>query len=528
MATAQQVAKVYELYLGRTPSSEETKSWLNTGAPFETISQGIRNSQEAKNYAANPANYENLINAIYQEQLGRSADAEGLQYWINSLKNGQSLYDVNNSINQSLEGQNFDTQYITSLYRQNLSRNPEQAGFQWWMSMAQDAGYTPAELQAILQQSATAEQGNRNIIPGTIFTEMELAALEADPYAGRYATTSIYDLPKDAVNISNIGSKQVQFVNPVTQKAYITNFDGSNNTWSETPGQDILSNPVVNATLQRALNSGALDQAGYNSIVNGLTKATNMDEVRNVLATPKAQVIIDAIYGQQTGEDVNLQVARAEALKRQAVLDANDTGYYQNNFQLADAYKAAKVDFPFVKDAYKGYDTLMTKNNVVTKQNFNERVNSLLESITGQFGGNNQLQTKQSPQYYSESGLQPGFTPFGTEGTTFRSGVAGYIPQSQLPTGFQFGAPPVNATFQQYRPGAFQPEGVATGGYITGYNADGTPIYSTYNNPNVNVGGSLSTLNAYTPTDANAIANIQAQLDAIAAAKEATQNVKED
>jgi hypothetical protein len=100
--------------------------------------------------------------------------------------------------------------------------------------------------------------------------------------------------------------------------------------------------------------------------------------------------------------------------------------------------------------------------------------------------------------------LQPGFTPFGTEGTTFRSGAAGYIPQAQLPTGFQFGAPPVNATFQQYRPGAFQPEGTKTGGFITGYNADGTPIFSTYANPNVNVGGVVSQLNPF---------NSQAQFD---------------
>ena len=61
---------------------------------------------------------------------------------------------------------------------------------------------------------------------------------------------------------------------------------------------------------------------------------------------------------------------------------------------------------------------------------------------------------------------------------------------------------PVNATFQQYRPGAFQPAGVTTGGFITGYNADGTPIYSTYANPNQNLGGVASVLNPY-DTQAN-------------------------
>jgi hypothetical protein len=130
----------------------------------------------------------------------------------------------------------------------------------------------------------------------------------------------------------------------------------------------------------------------------------------------------------------------------------------------------------------------------VTPQNFNQRINELLSSLGQQFGGAETLRTPQTGQYYSETGLQPGFTPVGTQGTMFRSGVAGYVPQAQLPTRFEFGAPPVNAPIQQYRPGAFQPAGVTTGGFITGYDANQQPIYSTLNNPNVNVGGGSSQL----------------------------------
>jgi hypothetical protein len=460
--------------------------------------------------------FADLVAELYQQQLGREADPGGAEYWASQLAGGTSQADVARAMAQSLEGQNFLTQAITSAYRQDLGRNPEQEGYQYWQSAALDQGLSAQQIKDAVRAAAVKEQTERGITGG--FTEMELAALEADPYAGRYATTDIFALPQDAVNVSTIGGRKAQFVNPITQQAVISNFERLYGDYSATAGQDVLSNPVVTATLQRALNSGALDQAGYNSIVNGLTKATDMNQVRDVFSTPKAQVIIDAIYGQQTGEDVDLAVARAEALQRQAVLDANDTGYYQNNFQLADAYKAAGLDFPFGQDAYQGYDTMMRQPNVVTPQNFNERVNSLLQSISGQFGGTNAVQSPQTGQYYSETGLQPGFTPFGTEGTTFRSGVAGYIPQAQLPTRFEFGAPPVNATFQQYRPGAFQPAGVTTGGFITGYNPNGTPIYSSYNNPNVNVGGATSTLNPFTPVQATAIGDLQAQLDAINAA----------
>jgi hypothetical protein len=485
MATAQEVASVYELYLGRTPSAEEVGWWVNTGADFSRISQDIRNSPEAQTYAANPANYENLINTLYQEQLGRTAEEEGLQNWVRALESGQSLAEVSQAINQSLEGQNFDTQFITSLYRQNLARNPEQAGFQWWLSMAQDAGYTPAELEAILQQSATVEQGDRGIIPGTAFTEMQLADLEADPYGGRYITNSIYDLLPDAVNLSTIGGRQAQFVNPVTQQPFVTSYGGSGSTWSQTTGLDVLNTPAVQAAVQRALDSGAMTPAEYRTMFADLQSATNMTDVYAAFNKPQAQVVIDAVQGQQIGEANTLAQAQSEAAQRQAVLSAQDPGFYQGNFALADAYRAAGLDFPFGRDAFSGYDTRTGQANLVTDANFNNQVGNLVNTLYGQFGGAQDMATPLSGQYYSEAGLQPGFTPFGAEGTTFRSGVAGYTPN--LPTMFQFGAPPVDSSFQQYRPGAFQPAGVTTGGFITGYTADGQPIYSEYNNPSVNV-----------------------------------------
>ena len=451
------------------------------------------------------ATVNDLVAQLYQQQLGREADPEGAAYWASQLAGGASQADVSKAIAQSLEGQNLLTQAITSAYRQDLGRNPEQEGYQYWQSAALDQGLTAQQIRDAVRAGAVKEQGERGITGG--FTQMDLAALEADPYGGRYATTDIFALPQDAVNVSTIGNRRAQFVNPVTQQQYISNF--GNGAYSATPGLDVLSNPVVIATLERSLNSGALNQAGFDSIVNGLTTAKDMSEVRNVFATPQAKVIVDAIYGQQTGEDVDIATALAEAGQRQAVLDANDRGYYQGNFELADAYRAAGLDFPFGREAYQGYDTMMRQGNVVTPENFNQRVNSLLQSITGKFGEANQMQTPGLGQYYSETGLQPGFTPFGTEGTTFRSGVAGYVPQAQLPTGFQFGAPPVNATFQQYRPGAFQPEGVTTGGYITGYNTNGTPIYSTYANPNTNVGGATSTLNPFNQSQLTQLSGIQ-------------------
>ena len=421
---------------------------------------------------------------------------------------------------KSLEGQNFLTQAITSAYRQDLGRNPEQAGYQYWQSSALDQGLSAQQIKDAIRAAAVKEQTERGITGG--FTQMELADLEADPFGGRYATTSIFGVPKNAadqINISYINGVPVQFVNPVTQQQYITKYGQS--AWNEVAGEETLSADRVKEAIGRAFKAGSMTQAEYGKIIKDLTGVTDPAQVRQILGIPKGAVIIDPKYGQQIGEDNDLKIALAEAAKRQAVLTKQDPNYYQASDVLGKAYIDAGLDYPFMSDTYKA-NTMMTQANLLNKDNLNSKVNDLLKNLYSEYGlgfGNGEsVETPLTGQYYSETGLQPGYTPVGTPGTTFRSGVAGYVPQSELPTGFQFGAPPVNATFQEYRPGAFQPAGVTTGGFITGYNANGTPIYSSYSNPNVNVSGVTSSLNPYTPVQASAISDLQAQVDALSAA----------
>ena len=306
--------------------------------------------------------------------------------------------------------------------------------------------------------------------------------------------------------------------------------------FSATPGVETMSIPRINEAVDRAFKAGSLTQSEYNQMLTSMTQATNPADVRKALATPQGSVVIDALYGQQTGEANDLNAALAEARQRQAVLTQQDPGYYQSNEALSRAYQAAGLTAPFQADAYRA-NTMQTQANQVNPQNFNQRINELLSSLNQQFGSPQSAQTPLTGQYYSESGLQPSFTapsartlqpltnpatissavdkflattipntapttaPIApvatTPSTTFRSGVAGYIPQSALPTGFQFGTPLVNAAPQTYQPGAFQPADVTTGGFITGFNANQQPIYSTYNDPNVNVGGVLSTMNPF-------------------------------
>jgi hypothetical protein len=505
---------------------------------------------------------------------------------------------------QSREGQNFDTQAITSIFRQTVGRNPSQDEYQYFQSLGQSQGLSADQLRDIVRSAASVERAQRGITQD--FTNLTSADFEADPFGGRFATTSIYDIPAneaDRINISSVDGRQLQFVNPITQLAVISNFTnkgaGTTNQFSDAqvaaylrdnafsnpsqvnqavtmfginqeqlgratnllakndpsvnaatqayaaaiaanpaavaqnaaavaastaytsaPGLETLSTPRVVEGVERAFKAGSLTREEYSNILTSLSKAKQPSDIRNILATPKGSVVIDAIYGQQTGEDNDLNKALAEARQRQAVLSAQDPGYYQASDELGRAYLAAGLDFPFMSDTYKA-DTMMTQANALTPQNFNQRVNELLRSLNqnfaGTFGGGNQMQTPGLGQYYSETGLQPRFTPFGTEGTTFRSGVAGFVPQAQLPTGFQFGAPPVNTMIPQYRPGAFQPEGVTTGGFITGYTQAGAPIYSTYANPNVNVGGTSSSLIPFA-NQTTQLNTLQSEVNALRAA----------
>ena len=331
-------------------------------------------------YAEGGTTNEAIINQIYQDQLGRTPDAGGLKFWSDALANGQSVANITRGINQSVEGQNFDTQYITSLYRQNLDRNPEQSGFQFWLSAAQEAGYTPAEIQRQIVESAKAkEQVDRGIV-GQTFTNLQSNALEADPYAGRYVTKSIYDLLPDAVNVSTIGNQKAQFVNPVTQKAVVSNF--GNGAYSATDGQSILNEPQVQAAITVARNNGTLSTAGYTALLADLNAAKTPEQTRLALAKPQAQVVVDALYGQQIGENTDLAAAKAEAVKRQAVLSKQDPGYYQNNSVLTDAYIKAGETVPMDYSAYKGVDTRNGQANLFTPDNFQQRQNELVRTLS--------------------------------------------------------------------------------------------------------------------------------------------------
>ena len=403
-ATGGEIAAAYESVLGRPADAAGAAYWASTGLSAAEISKALAASPEART---------NQVQQIFNQQLGRGAEQTAVDFYANALASGQSLADVSKGIAQSLEGQKLDKQGITSVFRQVLGRNPEPAGQQYWLSVAQSEGLTTDQLKDRITAAANVEREARKIAPDEKFTQMQLDALGSDPFGGYYSEKSIYDIAPDAKNVSMIGNRQVQFATPVTQQAVVSKFiDG---VYTANPGVDIVNEPHIQAAINVARANGTLTEAAFNNITAGLKTAKTPAETRAILATPQAQVIVDNLYGQQIGEDADIAKARLEAGQRQGVLSAQDPGYYQSNKVLTDAYKAAGISVPFEYDFYKGVDTRDRAANVVTPENFQQKQNSLINSLNR----NNPYRTTYQPltrgianmpasvqDPYSDAGLQ--------------------------------------------------------------------------------------------------------------------------
>jgi hypothetical protein len=101
-----------------------------------------------------------IVNQLYQDILGRSADAGGLAYWANLLANGAPREGVGLGFTHSFE---YYTQIVTADYQQLLGRAPDFGGLQYWAGQLQ-LGMTDEGLQAMLLSSPEgyARAGNNN------------------------------------------------------------------------------------------------------------------------------------------------------------------------------------------------------------------------------------------------------------------------------------------------------------------------------------------------------------------------------
>jgi hypothetical protein len=77
---------------------------------------------------------------LYKAALDRVPDAEGLGYWISALDTGASLKNVATGFVDSIEfrnnfyGDGSNATFVRALYNNVLDRDPDQAGFDFWVN----------------------------------------------------------------------------------------------------------------------------------------------------------------------------------------------------------------------------------------------------------------------------------------------------------------------------------------------------------------------------------------------------------
>jgi hypothetical protein len=201
-------------------------------------------------------------------------------------------------------------------------------------------------------------------------------------------------------------------------------------------GEETYSPDRVAETADRAFRAGSMTKVEYDRVMTGLDGISKDiqagtldataagDNIRQLLNVPKGFKIIDPKYGQQIGEDNALDLALAEAAKRQEVLAAQDPGYYQANDILGQAYLNAGLDFPFMAKDYKA-NTMMTQADRLTAQNAPIKLGQTTNQMGRAGPYNPNMGNKYAPEYGAQGKTPlPASTrdPYSMEGLEFLYG----------------------------------------------------------------------------------------------------------
>lgn len=313
-----------------------------------------------------------VIDYAYNTQFGRDATAEEQANATKYLTTGGNSVAGTGALNYSTEGYNYDTQSIISGYRSALGRNPTQTEY---VSEMANLGYNPYDA------SVLGEAGKLSA---------NVAALESDPFAGRYANTNPYGtydvltmtnkLDSTLPNIStNVSGNSVQFISPVTQRPIVTSFENGKLVVKD--GVDTLTGEQAQAAINLALNTGALTGTEYKNLTGSLASAKSMDDVYKAFSTPQAVAALDPNYGFQLGVGKTLEQAQENSVGVQALVDqiaSQNGGRLPANFSVGALAKANNIPFQFGQDVY----------NQAYTTDAGQKINTLAKAPTSQFNFN--------------------------------------------------------------------------------------------------------------------------------------------
>ncbi|MDE7367873.1 MAG: DUF4214 domain-containing protein, partial [Lachnospiraceae bacterium] len=150
------IEMLYQVFMDRPSDAGGKAYWMNLlqqGVSREYVFAGFAHSQEYTSICSsygitrgtvtlsqprdkNP-NLTAFVNRIYTEAMGRTGEADGLNYWCQSIQAGDNPVRVAESFINSEEFRNKrlnNTEYIKVLYRTFMGREADQSGLNYWLA----------------------------------------------------------------------------------------------------------------------------------------------------------------------------------------------------------------------------------------------------------------------------------------------------------------------------------------------------------------------------------------------------------
>jgi hypothetical protein len=223
-----------------------------------------------------------VVNQAFTDQFGRTASDAELANAMTYFQGGGLVDDGIGNLNRTQEGYNYDTNDIIAAYRETFGRNPSQEEYVGAMATLGIENF---------DRNSLGDSGQ--------YTAATVAALESDPYAGRYAGYNPYDLPSDAVNVStNILGDRVQYISPITQRPVVASFEDGQLRLQQ--GLDVFTPQQVRSAVGVATATGGLTQKQLELMNSQLNDAKTIDDVYGAFSAPQAVASLGP-GGVQTG-----------------------------------------------------------------------------------------------------------------------------------------------------------------------------------------------------------------------------------
>ena len=194
-----QVNAAYVALLGRAAEGN-ANAWAANSADTKTLANAILSvDSKFENNPEQAKTNEDFVDALYQQVLGRTADADGKAFWASALANGTSRDELKASFLAAAKANNEDLttfyndneQFLSNVYSALLNRGVDNSGLEFWMNLLQN-GVSRAEVVASIIEAINANPASEDyaIYNAKMGVANAVTAAFAGPKAGLNAEQS--------------------------------------------------------------------------------------------------------------------------------------------------------------------------------------------------------------------------------------------------------------------------------------------------------------------------------------------------